>query len=45
MEKTGSAAILHEAGVRFSAAFTLFERPFVGCDGEVGLEVPEVPLK
>jgi len=45
MEITGSAAILHEAGVRFLAAYTLFERPFVGCNEEVGLELPAVPLK
>jgi len=36
IEKTESAAILHEAAVRFIAAFTLFEKPFVGCDEGVG---------
>jgi len=45
MEKTGSGAILHEASVRFLAAYTLFKRLFVGCDEEVGLELPAVPLK
>jgi len=32
-------------GVCFLAAYTLFERPFVGCDEEVGLELTAVPLK
>jgi len=45
MEKTGSPPILHEAGVHFLAACTVFKIPFVGCVEEVGLELPAVPLK